>query len=106
MTLASLIKNIKWRFARLFYSENAYKWFQAKERNENFKEGKIVSIDEYTDDKPINKCNKRVVYYVDTGVTVVKNRPPISSEEAITPSVLYPQKTPTGWPTIVATSPP
>ena len=65
MTLASLIKNIKWRFARLFYSENAYKWFQARERNENFKEGKIVSIDEYTDDKPINKCNKRVVCIYD-----------------------------------------
>lgn len=65
MTLDSLIRNIKWRFARRFYSADAFNWIKVKFKNEDFKNGIIVPLHEYNPERDIVCNHKRVVCIYD-----------------------------------------
>lgn len=65
MTFNSFIKNIKWRFAKLFYSIDAQKWQNVLFANEDFQKGKFVPMEEYSTEKSIIDCRKRAVCIYD-----------------------------------------
>lgn len=66
MTLHSLIRNLKWRFGKYFYSPKRQKWQNVLFANEDFKNGKSVPLEEYTTEAPIvEHKNKRVVCIYD-----------------------------------------
>lgn len=66
MKLSSLFKTIKWRFARKFYSKDRYQWFCTELHSKDFKDGKIIPLDEYTKRRKSNlKGRKRIICIYD-----------------------------------------
>ena len=66
MTPKSLIKNIRWRLSKTFLSPEQQYWTEAKRKNKDFKEGKIIELDKYSTLAPIRRNNaKRVVCIFD-----------------------------------------
>lgn len=66
MTLHSLIRNLRWKFGKCFYSIEKQKWQNVMFANMDFKDGKIVPMAEYTHEAPvIEHRTKRVVCIYD-----------------------------------------
>ena len=66
MNLNSIIRNIKWRYAKLFYNEEEKLWQKLLFINEDFKNGKIIPLNEYTKHKQTRRQEqKRVVCIYD-----------------------------------------
>lgn len=59
MTLNSLIKNIKWRLSKIFLSTEQRYWIEAKNKNNNFRDDKIIILDNYSTDAPIRRHSKK-----------------------------------------------
>ena len=59
MTHDSIIRNIKWRLGRLFYSKNLQEWQQVLFLNEDFRKGRIIALQEYSTDVPIINVEKK-----------------------------------------------
>lgn len=66
MNLSSIIRNIKWRYGKLFYNEEEKLWQKLLFANDDFKKGKIIPLNEYTEIKPTRQqAQKRVVCIYD-----------------------------------------
>ena len=66
MNFNSFIKNLRWRFGKIFYSQERQGWQKTLFVNEDFKEGKIIPLLEYSPNKPIKVFDtKRVVCLYD-----------------------------------------
>lgn len=59
MTLNSLIKNIKWRLSKIFLSENQRLWQDVKKCNKDFREGRIIPLEEYSTTIPVKSIEKK-----------------------------------------------
>ena len=66
MTLGSLIKNIKWRLSQIFLSDEKRLWNNVTSQNKRFKNGEIISLDEYSKKATAKQSpNKRVICIFD-----------------------------------------
>ena len=65
MTFDSLIRNIKWRLSRVFFSKRFNEWQKTKEWNEVFRNGCFIKLEEYTNDAPIRSKDKTVICIYD-----------------------------------------
>lgn len=65
MTPKSLIKNIKWRLTKIFFSKKANEWQKTKEWNEAFRNGNFIKLEEYTNDAPILLKEKTAICIYD-----------------------------------------
>lgn len=61
MTLGSIIRYIKWQFAKKFYSKQAYDWWKVKLRNSDLKNELIIPLTQYTTNTKNTKDHKRVI---------------------------------------------
>ena len=69
MNLSSIIKNIKWRYAKLFYNEEEKLWQKLLFINDDFKKGEIIPLNEYTEHKQTHEqARKRVVCIYDNKI--------------------------------------
>lgn len=66
MNFNSLIRNIKWRLAKILYSYDKQWWQKAQFVNEDFRNGRIIPLNEYSRNITIKKVEgKRVVCIYD-----------------------------------------
>lgn len=65
MILKSLIKNIKWRFTRIFRSKEANEWQKAKEWNDVFKNDCFIKLKEYSCNAPVLLKEKTAICIYD-----------------------------------------
>lgn len=66
MNFNSFIRNIKWRLAKIFYSYDKQWWQKAQFVNEDFRNGRIIPLNEYSRNTNINNIEgKRVVCIYD-----------------------------------------
>ncbi len=61
MTPHSIIRYIKWQFAKKFYSKQAYDWWKVELRNSDFKKGLVIPIPQYTRYAKSTNGHKRVI---------------------------------------------
>lgn len=61
MTPRSIIRYIKWQFAKKFYSKQAYDWWKVELRNSDFKKGFVIPIPQYTRCAKSTNGHKRVI---------------------------------------------
>ena len=69
MDFDSFIRNIRWRFGKIFYSHERQKWQQALYVNEDFKKGKIIPLQEYSPNKPVKAIERKRVICIYDGKT-------------------------------------
>lgn len=65
MTFDSLIRNIKWRLSRVFFSKRFNEWQKTKEWNEAFKKGCFIKLGEYSDKAPVRLKEKTAICIYD-----------------------------------------
>lgn len=66
MTFDSLIKNIKWRLSKIFLSDEKRLWNNVTNLNKRFRNGEIISLDEYSKKATAKQSpNKRVICIFD-----------------------------------------
>lgn len=66
MTFDSLIANIKWRLSKNFLSDEKRSWNSTKSQNKKFKNGEIISLNEYSTKATVKQFpNKRAVCIFD-----------------------------------------
>ena len=61
MTPRSIIRYIKWQFAKKFYSKQAYDWWKVELRNSDLKKGLVIPIPQYTRCTKSTNGHKRVI---------------------------------------------
>lgn len=59
MDFDSLQRNFRWRFGKIFYSNDKQKWQQTLFINEDFKNGKIIPLEEYSPNRPIKDIKRK-----------------------------------------------
>ena len=69
MTPKSLIRNIKWRFTKIFLNQRLQDWDKVKRINQSFKDGNVIPLDKYSKDAPKKPCNKKRVVCIYDGMT-------------------------------------
>lgn len=69
MDFDSLQRNFRWRFGKIFYSNDKQKWQQALFINEDFKNGKIIPLEEYSPNRPIKAIERKRVICIYDGKT-------------------------------------
>ena len=67
MDFDSLQRNFRWRFGKIFYSNDKQKWQQALYVNEDFKKGKIIPLQEYSPNKPVKTIERNRVICIYDG---------------------------------------
>lgn len=70
MSISNFVSYLKWRFIRCFCNEATNAWFKAMRYNKQFREGEIVSLDEYSFGVPIINCNKRAICIYDGKINI------------------------------------
>lgn len=69
MTFSSLIRNIKWRFTKIFLSQRLQDWDKVKRINQSFKDGNIIPLDRYSEEAPKKLHDKKRVVCIYDGLT-------------------------------------
>lgn len=69
MDFDSLQRNFRWRFGKIFYSNDKQKWQQALFINEDFKNGKIIPLEEYSPNRPIKAIERKRAICIYDGKT-------------------------------------
>lgn len=69
MDFDSFIRNIKWRLGKIFYSHERQKWQKTIFVNEDFKNGKIIPLKEYSTNEPIKAIERKRVICIYDGKT-------------------------------------